>query len=311
MRPPKRIDQRGEPLTNQSTSNQPYPALPAVGNDMNEPVSFQQPLSSITQNISSQEYNNEQQGFLLQQDGFVPQQHGPPSHLQGLPLQQHGPPPQQHGPPPQQQGLPLPQQGLPSLQQQQEEFPPQLPDNVEQQGALPDQQPMLPQQPTLLLTQDVISEQQTISFQQQQLHPEQKSLTPQPVESSPELSLHASQSTAVTSGISCNTKDNISPLVINNSLTVTSQSSSSDDVMIQSLHYSISNNPSIISESNITPFAPSSTAVASIMSSEDVTSSSTLQTMTSPCSNIQSGSVITTMIQIPRSNSLDHMNPFG
>ena len=364
---------------------------------MKEPVSFQQPMTSPTQQISSHELNDGQQGLLMYQDGFAPQQgflkegltqqlkqglspqqgiqqpqqgltqqqkQGLPPQQQGLPPQQQGLPPQQQdlppkqqglppqqqgllpqqqdlppqqqglspqqqGLPPQQQGLPPQQQGLPpqqpSIQQQSiQEFLPPLLGNVEQHGTPPDQQIVLLQQPVLPQAQEVVSEQQAISLQQPQLHPQQRFPLPQPIALSTESP--TSQTLAVTSSsISCDTVDT--------TIVTIGDHSSTSDIMMQSLLYSISKSPSIASENDPISIPstivsipsststmvsiPSSTivsipssAMASIVSNEGATphaSSSSLET--SLYGNIQSGGVIT--VQAPQSNSLDQLDPLG
>jgi len=298
VRPPKRDDQRGEPLTNQSTSSQPHPSLPAVvGSNIKEPISFQYPFSSNTHKISSPEVIDKQQGFPLQQEGIMPPQQGCPPRQQGpsprqqdlsqQPPQQQGLPPEQQGLPPQQQGLHQQQQGLSQqqqglsqqqhgLSQQQQGFPPQLLDNVEQQSILPDQQILLPQQPVLSPAQ---ANHQMFSLQQPQLHPEE-----QPAELSPESSVHVP---TVNSDV--NTEDNMSPLVV----TISDQSS---DSMMQSL---------------VTPsISSSSVAMVPIKNSENTTlytPSAVKTTVTLSYGNIQSGGEV----QTAQSNSLDQLNAFG
>lgn len=294
-----------------------------MGNNIKEPVSFQQPFSSTTQKISSPEIIDRQQGFPLQQDGitspqqgFPPQQQGPSPQQQDILQQppQQGLSPQQKGFPPEQQGIPLQQQGLfqqqqglsqqqpqglfqqqelsqqqpQGLSQQQQGLSTQLLDNVEKQSVLPDHQVLLPQQPVLSLAQEVISNYQIFSLQQPQLHPEEIFPTSQPAELSPESSLHMS---AVTSDVNINT-----------SLVVTISDQSSDSMM-QSLVYS--NTASITSSSSS---SCSSVPMVPIVNSEDSTpyTSSAIE-ITSLYGIAQSVG----QIQTTQSNSLDQLNPFG
>ncbi|XP_065886518.1 tyrosine-protein phosphatase non-receptor type 23-like isoform X2 [Dysidea avara] len=175
-RPPKRYDQRGEPLANQGFVNQPHPS---AEDHAKEPVISQQPLPTFPVNILSHELN---EGFPQQQDLL--------SQQQGLPLQQDSSSVQQ--------GIPL-QQDMSSTRQdlssQQQRFPlhqessqdPSLQLVASQQGfpLQPQAQQGLPQQPNELSTQqrlpqqpNELSTQQGLSLQPQELSSAQVSVNP-------------------------------------------------------------------------------------------------------------------------------------